>query len=105
MNFSRYDPSSGTFTADRHGMYHFTVDLAVNPKGLDVGIRKNSVNACRCYGKAPDDRAAVHTGCSTVLELYPADVVDVYIHGTELPDPIDGNTQMSSFKGFLIKLY
>ena len=101
----RYNSATGTFTADRPGLYHFTLDLAVNPKGIFLHIRNNTVPACSIYGRAHDTIAAVHTGCSSVLELDTGDNVDVFISSVELPDPIEENLLMSSFKGFLIHSY
>ena len=101
----RYNSATGTFIADRPGLYHFTVDMAINPKTIVLHIRNNTVSACMIFGRAHDAIPAVYTGCSTVLELNTGDNVDVFISSAELPNPIDENLSMSSFKGFLIHSY
>ena len=105
IHYFRYDVSSGRFTANRRGLYHFTLDATVeqNKRGV-FNIRRNDTPACWTFGEALANDVARHTGCSTTLELESGDYVDAYLHDAGgFTQPLNVNLAMTSFTGFMIQ--
>ena len=70
--YHRYDTTTGTFTADKAGLYHFEVHLLFDEeKWGDVYIRKNDTNQCVQWGQGGSnaDGVEIHIACTAILEL------------------------------------
>ncbi len=95
---NRYSSTSGLFTADRPGLYHFTMYWSFWNGLVPVYLVKNGVNQCHSAA------GVVSPTCSVVLELVPGD--EVYVM-TRLDQPSDLVVcpQCNGFSGFLITQY
>ena len=70
MCYHRYDTSTGTFTADKAGLYHFEVHLLFEEaKAGYVYIRKNDVVHCTQWGQGGSNGEELHTACTAIVEL------------------------------------
>ena len=102
VNF-RYDGSTGTFTAQREGLYFFAVAFEVD-QDVDEGmfaIQKNGVKQCDARGDGDGGLAEANASCAAVIEMQAGDEVNVYPYGS---DQIESPWQCN-FSGFLIRAY
>ena len=68
--YHRYDTSTGTFTADKAGLYHFEVHLLFEAEKWGyVYIRKNDVNQCFQWGQGGLNGEELHTACTAIVDL------------------------------------
>ncbi len=98
----RYSSSTGTFIADRAGLYYFEQYWLQNPNyRQSLIIRKNQDEVCRSYGDSAASGNYNAPSCSGVVELHSGD--QVYVSSDDGDDiGCDGCT---GFTGFLIKSY
>ena len=99
---SRYNQTSGKFTADRAGLYHFHQHWVINPwYDLTLYIMKNEEPMCKSFGSSDGDSDYNSPSCSVTLGLLAGDEIYVVsdVYGSV------GGTTSTGFTGFLIKAY
>ena len=99
----RFDPSTGTFTADTAGLYFFLVDLQSDTSGNfdNLNIQRNDEIICHLLARGTEN-VEIPTTCGTVVELMPGDEIFVECVSEALYiTPGD----LNNFAGFLINPY
>ena len=82
----RYDPNTGTFTADTAGLYFFLVNLHSDTSGNydNLNIQRNDERICHLLARGTDN-VEIPTTCGTMVELMPGDEIFVECVG-DRPD-------------------